>query len=94
MRAPNTEGHAHHWLIAAAEGETTPAVCKTCGAARVFRTGYRESGPKALAKRASVLRGSENGGAKLRHERKTLGRAGWKTAANRFHIREEEAWTE
>lgn len=68
--------HAHWWLIATAEGETVPAVCKTCGAERVFRTGYRESGPKALAKRASLLRGAENG--KLRHERKTLGRAGWK----------------
>lgn len=63
--------HAHHWLLATAEGETASAVCKTCGAERVFRTGYRESGPKALAKRASLLRGAENG--KLRAARKTLG---------------------
>lgn len=85
--------HAHHWLIAAPEGETVPAVCKTCRAERVFRTGYSESGPKALAKRASLLRGAENGGAKLRAARKALGRAaaGWKTAAQRF---EETAYTE
>lgn len=35
--------HRHHWMIATQDGETSNAVCRTCGDKREFSNAYRAS---------------------------------------------------
>jgi DNA-directed RNA polymerase subunit M/transcription elongation factor TFIIS len=35
--------HTHHWMIATQDGETSNAVCRTCGDKRDFENAYRYS---------------------------------------------------
>ena len=38
----------HHWLIAQAEGETSPGRCKLCGEVRMFKNSVVIHGPWSI----------------------------------------------